>query len=118
MKYILLFCGTKEDQEAFDALSPEQLQQRYGEVGRWFMEHRAKMGGTHQLEGPDTATTVRFATDGKPLITHGPFVEGNEIIGGYVEVDVADLDEALDMAKTWPGRGAVEIRPVVPREQR
>jgi hypothetical protein len=44
-------------------------------------------------------------------------MEGNEIVGGYAEVDVADLDEALSMATTWPGRGTVEIRPVVPREQ-
>ena len=28
------------------------------------------------------------------------------------EIEVADLDEALRMAKTWPGRGTVEIRPV------
>jgi hypothetical protein len=117
MKYILLFCGTQEDQEAFDSLSPEELQQRYAEVGRWFMAHREKMGSTHQLQGPDTATTVRFSGDGKPLVTHGPFMEGNEIVGGYAEVDVADLDEALSMATTWPGRGTVEIRPVVPREQ-
>jgi hypothetical protein len=26
---------------------------------------------------------------------------------------VAGLDEALEMAKTWPGRGKVEIRPVM-----
>jgi hypothetical protein len=40
-------------------------------------------------------------------------MEGKEAIGGYAEIDVADLDEALRMAKTWPGRGAVEIRPVM-----
>jgi hypothetical protein len=30
-------------------------------------------------------------------------------------VEVADLDEALSMAKTWPGGGTVEIRPVIAR---
>jgi len=39
----------------------------------------------------------------------------NELIGGYAEVDVADLDAALAMAKGWPGGGAIEIRPVVQR---
>jgi hypothetical protein len=34
------------------------------------------------------------------------------VIGGYVEVEVPDLDEALRMAKTWPA-GPVEIRPVL-----
>lgn len=39
---------------------------------------------------------------------------GKELIGGLCVIDVADLDEALDMARTWPGQSsAVEIRPVV-----
>jgi hypothetical protein len=42
-----------------------------------------------------------------------PYLEGKESIGGYAEIEVADLDEALRMAKTWPGRGTVEIRPVM-----
>ena len=60
------------------------------------------------------AKTLRKQPDGKVLITDGPYIEGNEVIGGFVEVDVPDLDAALRIAKTWPG-GAVEIRPVVAR---
>jgi hypothetical protein len=56
---------------------------------------------------------VRFASDGEPIVSDGPFLEGNEVIGGYIEIEVADLDEALHMTKTWPGRGTVEIRPVI-----
>jgi hypothetical protein len=36
------------------------------------------------------------------------------VIGGYAEIEVADLDEALRLAKTWPA-GSVEVRPVVER---
>jgi hypothetical protein len=115
MKYILLFCGTPEDQAAFDGMSPEQMKQRYAEVGKWFMENKSRIGSSQQLQGPHAATTVRFDSAGRPVIKDGPFMEGKEIIGGYCEVDVADLDEALRMAKTWPGRGAVEIRPVMDR---
>jgi hypothetical protein len=51
--------------------------------------------------------------EGEPLIHDGPFIEGNEIIGGYAVIEVADLDEALRLVKTWPARGdIVEIRPV------
>ena len=32
-------------------------------------------------------------------------------MSGYVEIEVADLDEALRAAKTWPGCPVVEIRP-------
>jgi hypothetical protein len=43
---------------------------------------------------------------GEPLVIDGPFLEGNELIGGYAEIDVADLDAALAMAKgvAWRGR--------------
>jgi hypothetical protein len=34
------------------------------------------------------------------------------VVSGYVEIEVADLDEALRAAKAWPGCPVVEIRPV------
>src|ERR1043165_2418185 len=114
MKYVLLFCGTDEDAAAFAAMTPDELKARYAEVGAWFGEPRSKIGATNQLQGPETATSVRFGADGPPVVTDGPFLEGKEAIGGYAEIDVADLDEALRMARTWPGRGTVEIRPLVP----
>jgi len=113
MKYVLLFCGTDEDARAFAALSPAELKERYAEVGRWFADNRHRVGAGNQLQPPETATSVRFTGNGEAVVTDGPFLEGKEQIGGYVEIDVADLDEALEMAKTWRGRGAVEIRPVV-----
>ena len=113
MKYVLLFCGTDEDARAFAALSGAELKERYALVGRWFAENRGRIGGTSQLQGPETATSVRFGAGGAAVVTDGPFLEGKEQIGGYAEIEGADLDEALEMAKAWPGRGTVEIRPVV-----
>jgi hypothetical protein len=115
MKYLLLFCQTAEDAAAYRAKSEDELRALLGEVRGWLAEHGSTVGGRGQLQGLDTATTVRFAGDGPPVITDGPFLEGKEGVGGYAEIDVADLDEALRMARTWPGRGAVEIRPVVQR---
>jgi hypothetical protein len=79
------------------------------------MENRARIGASNQLQGPNTATTVRFDKKGTPIVKDGPFMEGKEIVGGYCEIEVANLDEALEMAKSWPGRGAVEIRPLMER---
>ena len=112
MKYVLLFCGSAEDAAAFEAMTPDELRARYAQVAGWFAQHKAKIGGTNQLQGPATATSVRFGPHGPPVVTDGPYLEGKESIGGYAEIEVADLDEALRMAKTWPGRGTVEIRPV------
>jgi hypothetical protein len=113
MKYLLMFCGNDDDARAFAALTADELKARYALVGRWFAENRARIGATGQLQGPETATSVRIGPDGSAVVTDGPFMEGKEQIGGYAEVEVADLDEALEMAKTWPGRGTVEIRPMV-----
>jgi len=112
VKYVLLFCGDDEDARAFAALSEAELKERYAQVGRWFAGNRDKIGGTNQLQAPETATCVRFGQGGV-TVTDGPYMEGKEQIGGYAEIDVADLDEALEMARTWPGRGTVEVRPVV-----
>jgi hypothetical protein len=116
VKYVLLFCGTAQDAAAFEALSPDELRARYAEVGRWFQEHSSKILYADQLQPSATATSVRHQWQGgEPVITDGPFMEAKESIGGYASIEVADLDEALRMARTWPGRGTVEIRPVIGR---
>jgi hypothetical protein len=110
VKYVLLFCGTDADAAAFAALSPDQLRQRYAEVGQWFAEHRDKIKCADQPQPAMTATTVRHDWSGTavPVVTDGPFIEAEEQIGGYASIDVRDLDEALRM-----GRGSVDIRPVL-----
>src|SRR5947209_83107 len=117
MKYVLLFCGTRELQQAWVEMTEEARNAQYAEVGRWFAEHGAKLGHGNQLQPPHTATTVHFQGGEAPIIHDGPFIEGNEVIGGYVEINVADLDEALSLAKSWPAGGAVEVRPVIEMDQ-
>ena len=115
MRYMLLFCGSDEDRRAFEAMTEEQLRARYAEVARWFSENDERIVASAQLQPRDAATTVRFAPEGEPLVTDGPFLEGREDIGGYATIDVRDFDAALAMARAWPGRGSVEIRPEVER---
>ncbi len=103
MKYVLLFCGTREQQQAWEEMTDEARNAQYAQVGRWFAEHSAKLGPANQLQPPQTATTVHFQGEGEPLIYDGPFLEGNEVIGGYVEITVADLDEALRLARPRHG---------------
>jgi hypothetical protein len=113
MKYVLMFCSDGEDTARFARMSDEDRAAQYQRVGAWFAEHGPKITGGNQLGWPTNATTVHWDANGSPIVTDGPFLEGNEVIGGYAEIEVADLDEALRMAKAWPPRGAVEIRPVL-----
>ena len=111
MKYVLLFVDTPEFAAELDAMSPEEWERAVKKVHEWLGTNADKIRGGNKLRAPETATTVRLDR-GEPVVTDGPFVEGKEVVSGYTEIDVADLDEALRMVKTWPGCPIVEIRPL------
>jgi hypothetical protein len=50
------------------------------------------------------------------MVTDGPYAEAKEVLGGFVLIEVEDLDEAIRWAARIPTawRGKVELRPVVP----
>ena len=111
MKYVLLFVDNEQFSNDLQAMGPVERARAFERVNQWMAEHAGVITGGNKLREPDTATTVRL--DGRePIITDGPFVEGKEVVSGYTEIDVADLDEALRMVKTWPGCPIVEIRPL------
>src|SRR5579859_4530146 len=64
------------------------------------------------LFAPSTATVVRMRND-ETVMTDGPYTEGKEHIGGFIIIQVPDLDAALEWAKkatralTLP----IEVRP-------
>ena len=115
MKYVLMFVGSVEEQERYEKQSPEEMKASLDGAMNWFQRYAAegKITGGEQLKGPSTVTTVR-TRDGKRIVTDGPYVESKEIIGGFAVVEVADLDEALEMAKQWPV-GPVEVWPAYDR---
>ncbi|MBB5791323.1 YciI family protein [Jiangella mangrovi] len=111
MKYVLLFVDTEQFHADLQAMTPDDRARAFGLVDAWVAEHRGVIRGGNKLQDAHTATTVRL--DGpEPVVTDGPFVEGKEVVSGYFEIEVADLDEALRMAKSWPGCPVIEIRPL------
>lgn len=66
------------------------------------------------LQPPEVSTTIRVE-NGTRHVVDGPFADTKEILGGYVILDVADLDAAIEWAARAPcvGAGSVEIRPVM-----
>jgi len=111
VKYVLLFVDTEQFANDLQAMSQTERERAYQRVEEWFATHASKLRGGRKLQAPETATTVRLG-GGEPVITDGPFVEGKEVVSGYAEIEVADLDEALRMVKTWPGCPVVEVRPL------
>lgn len=54
---------------------------------------------------------------GSPVVTEGPFTETNELIAGFILIDVASKEEAIDWAMRMPdpqgyGEGQIELRQV------
>jgi hypothetical protein len=111
MKYVLLFVDNGDFTRDLEAMEPADRELAYQRVMEWMATHAGKIRGGNKLQAPETATTVRLDR-GDPVVTDGPFVEGKEVVSGYTEIEVADLDEALRMVKTWPGCPIVEIRPL------
>jgi hypothetical protein len=112
MKYVLLFVETEQFEKDLAAMSPADRDRAFALAGKWFADHADKIRGGSKLQGVHTATTMRLDGGGEPIITDGPFIEGKEVVSGYCEIEVANLDEALRMVRTWPGCPVVEIRPV------
>ena len=114
MKYVLLFVETEKFERDLGEMSQADRDHAFMMVGKWMADHVDKIVGGNKLQHAATATTVRLDQGSEPLITDGPFVEGKEVVSGYSEIDVANLDEALQMVSTWPGCPIVEIRPLEP----
>src|ERR1700747_2704732 len=65
-------------------------------------------------EPVDRARTVRVRR-GKMSVTDGPFAETKEVVGGFILIDAAGMDEALEIAAGIPlaKLGSIEVRPTM-----
>ena len=113
MKYMVLIYnrpGFVED------LTEAERNELFGEVDAILKEltDSGELLGTEALADPSTTRTVRVR-DGVPAITDGPFIEAKEQFAGYLLLDCASLERALDVAARWPDakRFAMEVREVI-----
>jgi hypothetical protein len=111
VKYVLMFVETEQFHADLAGMDEPERERAYARVHQWFAEHHDKITHHAHLLPADTATTVRLDR-AEPLITDEPFVEGKEVVSGFTEIDVDDLDDALRVARAWPGCPVVEIRPI------
>jgi hypothetical protein len=97
--------------------SPEEIAETFRTWGE-FGEAAAAAGvliACEGLEGSHAKTTIRVDGAGRH-VTDGPFMETKEQLGGFIFLEVRDLDEALEWAARtpWNGDGHItEIHPVM-----
>jgi hypothetical protein len=112
MLYALLCYNDEDVVWSWDKARDDVVMEKLAAV-RAPLEKAGKLGPSLRLLPTTAATTLRKSDP--PLVIDGPFAETKEQLLGFYIVDVADLDEALAIAKQLaevnPG-GAYEIRPL------
>jgi hypothetical protein len=112
MRYLLLIASNEQEEGALPEKEEAEILAAYGTFTRE-LQAAGVMRGADRHRPTTTATTVRVR-NGETLTTDGPFAETKEQFGGYYEIDVKDLDEAIQWAAKVPSAryGSVEVRPI------
>ncbi|PZQ63529.1 MAG: hypothetical protein DI570_08630 [Phenylobacterium zucineum] len=112
MLYTLLCYNDEDVVWAWDKAQEDEVMGRLAVV-REKLEKAGKLGPSLRLLPTTAATTFRKSDP--PLVIDGPFAETKEQLLGFYILDVAGLEEALqvarDLGEANPG-GAYEIRPL------
>lgn len=96
---------------------PAELQKIMAQFQTWMngLKSRHEVLSTNGL----VPTTGKVLRDSKGLVdTDGPYVEANEVIGGYVLLATDSFEEAVAAGRGCPGLNhhmTVEVRPVMAR---
>ena len=111
MKYI---CLGHIDPNKFASMSETELHAMLDSCFAYDDQLRANghFKGGEGLQPPNTAVTLRH-TNGKIVVTDGPFAETKELLGGIMILEARDLNHAIDLISKHPGAkyGPWEIRP-------
>ena len=112
--YLLLFRNAGPDTHAH--LTPAQKAAKTRQWNDWVADlvNRGKLQRGHPLGL--NGRVVSGATGER--VVDGPFAEAKEVVGGFLMLSVADIEEATAIAKQCPGLAeglTVEVRPMVER---
>ena len=122
MRYVLMNWVHPDDFAAWEGWTDEEKQADVQRHLEWFGKHREHIAGGEELDDVRTVKTLRPGRQGEGIVvTDGPYVESKEILGGFVIIDAADLDEALAIAREWPSleslpNSTVQLHPAFVRE--
>ena len=100
MRYVMLTYQGDEHLAAWEAATPEERRLEIERTIAWFREHGAagRIVGGEELGDPGQTRTVRRGG----LVTDGPFAETKEHLGGFIVLEVPDLETAIEVASGWP----------------
>jgi hypothetical protein len=89
-----------------DDFDPSTMDEATGRAIHALNDEMDAAGVTKFACGLGSAKSLRSQTDGRVLITDGPYLEAKEHIGGFWILECADMDEAV----AWALKGVVAMR--------
>ena len=123
MRYVMFTYVDPEDVAAWEASTREEQTADVERHRDWFRKWRDHVDGGEELAYPRTVKTLRPGRQGDGIaVTDGPYVETKELLGGFVILEAADIDEAVAIASEWPSlstqkNATVQVEPVYVRPE-
>jgi hypothetical protein len=109
-EYLLLFRGGEAH---MGNLSAEDMQAHMQQWMEWMskLNEQGKFAGAQPL-----INTGKVLSGPKKVVSDGPFMEGKEMVGGYLICKADTYDEAVEISKGCPilqfDDGTVEVREI------
>ncbi len=115
MDFAMLTYASERGAEEYDKLTPDEVAANIDVHTQWFARHRDSVTGGHHLAWP--RRWGRIADDHQLTVHDGPFGESKEVLGGIILLKADSLEDALEIAMTWPSLdsnfgAAVEVIPL------
>src|SRR5260370_41554414 len=114
-EFMVVFRGSVQKEEALANQSPEEMQK---EMARWnnWMGNIAQQGKL--IGGQPLYPQGKVLKGTSKKLTDGPFIEGKDMVGGYLLIKATDINDAVEISKGCPSlnspEGSVEVREIMP----
>jgi hypothetical protein len=108
-EFLFLFRGSSRVER-----SPEEMQKSMQKWVAWFKELNEK--GVIKDPGNPLDTSGKVVRSYSKDVHDGPYAEAKDLVNGYVLIDAATIDHAVELSKGCPilaDGGSVEVRPIM-----
>jgi hypothetical protein len=99
--------------EKFSQYSPEEIQSHMEDWQKWIEKLNAR---GHEVSGKQLTAGGSVVHRRGELVTDGPYIEGKELVGGFIILTAEDEAEATGLSKECPAfdtDSILEIRPII-----
>jgi hypothetical protein len=113
MKYLLVIYDKPDTRELFMSEEGKPLMEEMSALMDE-LQRSGEMVLTEGLADPSQTKTVK-PDNGVPVVTDGPLAEAKEHFGGFLLIDVENIERAVEIAKRFPGArmSPIEVRPLM-----